>query len=82
MTGGVRNRVVQRDIVLIPFTYTDLSRTKVRPALVISDDEYNNGRLGDMIVCAITSSDNSSQYDVNIKTLDLDYGKKPLKYKS
>ncbi len=39
-------------IVLVPFPFTDLSATKVRPALVVS----NSGRASrDVVVCFITS---------------------------
>ncbi len=31
----------QRDIVLVPIPFTDLSSTRRRPVIVISNDEYN-----------------------------------------
>ena len=39
-------------IVLVPFPFTDLSATKVRPALVVSKP---NRETRDVIVCFITS---------------------------
>lgn len=44
----------QADIVLIPFPYTDLSGTKQRPALIISNEQLNN--TNDRICCLITSN--------------------------
>ena len=44
----------QGDIVLIPFPFTDLSRAKKRPALVVSADWYNTSRQ-DFVLAAITS---------------------------
>jgi mRNA interferase MazF len=41
------------DIILVPFPFTDLSRNKKRPALVISPKEYNKGY--DLIIMFITS---------------------------
>ena len=34
-------KVKQRDIILIKFPFSDLSGAKVRPALVISNNQYN-----------------------------------------
>lgn len=45
-------------VVLVPFPFTDLSTAKRRPALVISNDEYNRA-TGDVIVAQITSKVNS-----------------------
>ncbi len=39
-------------IVLVPFPFTDLSATKVRPALIVSRSDH---RGDDVIVCFITS---------------------------
>ncbi len=44
----------QRDIVLIPFPYSDLSGAKQRPALIISNKNIN--RDEDRICCLITSN--------------------------
>ncbi len=43
----------QRDIVLIPFPYSDLTGAKKRPALIISNSQINKGE--DRICCLITS---------------------------
>lgn len=40
----------QRDIVLVPFPFSDLSTPKVRPVLVLSNDAYNR-RTEDLLVC-------------------------------
>jgi len=45
-------------VVLVPFPFTDLSAVKRRPALVISNDEYNRV-TGDVIIAQITSKVNS-----------------------
>ena len=43
----------QRDIVLIPFPYSDLTLSKKRPALIISNKKMN--KLQDKICCLITT---------------------------
>lgn len=45
----------QRDILLVPIPFTDLSSQKKRPVVVISNDDYN-GSSDDIIVAAITSN--------------------------
>jgi mRNA interferase MazF len=42
-----------RDVVLVPFPYRDRFAERARPAVVVSDADYN--RHGDVIVAAITS---------------------------
>ena len=42
------------DVVLVPFSFTDLSSAKQRPAWVISADAFNSTR-DDVFVAAITS---------------------------
>ena len=43
----------QRDVILIPFPYSDLTGAKQRPALIISNGLIN--RAEDRICCLITS---------------------------
>jgi mRNA interferase MazF len=45
----------QGDIVLIRFPFTDLTATKVRPAMVISSEAFNKGQQ-DAIFLLITSN--------------------------
>jgi mRNA interferase MazF len=42
------------DVVLVPFPFSDQSGTKKRPAVVISNQAYNNHRR-DILIMAITS---------------------------
>ena len=42
------------DIILVPFPFTDQSRAKKRPAVVISSSAYNTERP-DLIIMAVTS---------------------------
>jgi mRNA interferase MazF len=51
MKGGIVYK--QKDIVLIPFPYTDLTGTKLRPAIILSNDKLN--RTEDRICCLVTS---------------------------
>lgn len=45
----------QREIVLVPFPYSDLTNTKRRPVLIISNDDYNR-KFHDVVICVITSN--------------------------
>ena len=52
MSDGINYE--QRDIVLLPFPYSDLAGAKQRPALIISNQRLN--RTEDRICCLITSN--------------------------
>ena len=69
----------QRDIVLIPFPYSNLSETKKRPVLIISNSTYHH-QSNDIICCAITSQENIFEQTINIDNKDLEFGN--LHYKS
>ena len=43
----------QKDIVLIPFPYSDLTLSKKRPALIISNEKIN--KMQDRICCLVTT---------------------------
>ena len=70
-------KLSQRDIILIPFPFSDLAGSKVRPALVISNDIYNEGSL-DAVVVALTSNTSRSLYKVVITHSDLERGRLPV----
>jgi len=43
------------DIVLVPFDFSDRSGSKLRPAVVVSTDEYND-RSPDVLVASLTGN--------------------------
>lgn len=65
----------QREIVLLPFPYTDLTTAKKRPALIISNKNFNN--KGDIICLLITTNDRKE--DVQIKKDSFEEGGLPFK---
>lgn len=56
-------------VVLVPFPFSDLSRSKLRPAVVLADA----GR-GDWILCQITSNPYSDQRAVALSDEDFRTG--------
>lgn len=61
----------QRDIVLIPIPFTDLTSTKKRPVVVISNNGYNENKE-DLIVAAITSNVVWDKYAIPITEKDME----------
>jgi len=68
----LRSEQEQGDIVLIDFSYSDLKRSKFRPALVISNSRYNSTSL-DVIVLRITSKP-KREWVVKITNKDVEGG--------
>lgn len=64
----------QGDIVLIPVPFSDLTKRKQRPVLIISSDNYNKV-TEDIVVVAITSQLKDLDYSVVIESKDLYEGK-------
>ncbi len=64
----------QRDLLLMPFPYSDLSGSKVRPVLVVSNNAFNNSSA-DLIVCGVTSNLTRELYTVLLKKESLEEGK-------
>ncbi|MCD6455681.1 MAG: type II toxin-antitoxin system PemK/MazF family toxin [Methanophagales archaeon] len=62
----------QGDIVLIDFSYSDLKRSKFRPALVISNSSYNSTSL-DVVVLRITSKP-KKEWAIKITNKDVESG--------
>ncbi len=63
----------QREIVLVPFPYSDLSSSKRRPVLIISNNNYNKN-YPDILVTVITSNLFKDDYSVELKNNDLEVG--------
>jgi len=63
----------QRDIVLLPFPFSDQTGLKVRPAIIISNDSFNKPSE-DVIVCAITSVIDKSKHSVLLDQKDMENG--------
>jgi mRNA interferase MazF len=62
-------RFVKGDIVVVPFPFSDLTRAKRRPALVIAKLEGD-----DLILCQITSQQIKDRYVVSIDEGDFETG--------
>jgi len=59
------------DVVVVPFSFTDRTTIKRRPALVLSDAIKFNKQVGQSVLAMITSASNSDwPLDVHIQKLD------------
>lgn len=63
----------QRDIVLVPFPFSDNSGQKIRPALIVSNNNFNQ-TSDDVVVCAITSNVKPLRYSVIINQNNIESG--------
>jgi mRNA interferase MazF len=63
----------QRDIVLIPVPFTDLSSKKRRPVIVLSNSRHNETQH-DFLGVAVTSNVQKRDYSVLISQNDLEEG--------
>lgn len=66
----------QGEIVLTPFPYTNLTYTKKRPVIVISNNNYNATKE-DFVVCGITTNIEDKEYGILINQNDLANGYLP-----
>lgn len=57
------------DVVVVPFPFSDLTRAKRRPALVVAELEGD-----DLILCQITSQQIKDKYAVSIEDNDFKTG--------
>ena len=64
----------QREIILVPFPYSDLSKNKRRPAMIISNNNHNLHNE-DVICCAITSNPREYEKSLPIEENDFENGK-------
>ncbi len=68
----------QKDIVIVPFPFTDLSSSKQRPVLVLSRNDYNE-KSEDIITCGITSNLSNKNHSLLIDNASLSDGFIPVK---
>ena len=66
--------VKQKDIVLIPYPFSDLEGAKIRPALVVSNDALNK-KSDDCILVPLTTIIKDKPYSILISQGDLSSGK-------
>jgi mRNA interferase MazF len=66
-------RFVKGDVVVIPFPFSDLTGSKNRPALVLSDLRGN-----DILLCQITSQPSNDIFEQTLKSRDFVFGSLPV----
>ena len=66
-------KFVVGDVVAVPFPFSDLSGSKLRPALVLAEIEHN-----DLILCQITSKSFASNKAIKITDNDFSDGNLPV----
>jgi mRNA interferase MazF len=62
-------RFIKGDVVVVPFPFSDLTRAKRRPALVIAELEGD-----DVLLCQITSHSIRDKYAISISDEDFATG--------
>ena len=63
----------QKDIVLLPFPFTNLEESKVRPAMIVSNDSFNR-RSDDCIMVPLTTVIEDTPYSMIIDQEDMNSG--------
>lgn len=63
----------QRDIVLVPYPFSDLSQAKYRPAIVMSNDAYNR-KFKDFIGIPLTTNPNARDHTVPVTSREMATG--------
>lgn len=66
--------IEQRDLLLVPFPFSDQSGKKVRPVIIISNNEFNKFSE-DVIVVGVTSNISKDKYTINLTDKDMEEGK-------
>ena len=63
----------QRDLLLVPVPFSDLTRRKIRPVVVLSNDRYNLDGP-DLLVAGVTSNPLTRPFIVPLDTPHLEEG--------
>mgnify|MGYP001576037041 FL=1 len=64
----------QRDLLLVPFPFSDQKGKKIRPVIVISSNEFNVNSE-DILVIGVTSNILKDKYTLGFTNKDLEEGK-------
>ena len=67
----------QGELVWVRLPFSDLQQEKVRPALVVSNTEYND-KCQDVVVCAVTSNLEPRPYSISLPRDQVTDGRLPL----
>jgi len=66
--------IEQKDLLLVPFPFSDQKGRKVRPVVVMSNNEFNINS-DDILVAGVTSNISKDKYTISLTNKDLDEGK-------
>jgi mRNA interferase MazF len=66
-------KICQKDLVLLPFPFSDQQNSKVRPAIVVSNDYYNT-KSADCILVPLTTVIKDEPYSILVTQDDLASG--------
>ena len=66
--------IEQRDLLLVPFPFSDQSGRKVRPVIVISNKEFNE-HSEDILVVGVSSNISKDRYTISLTNSYLEEGK-------
>jgi mRNA interferase MazF len=72
--------VKQQELVWIRFPFSNLRESKIRPGVIISNEEYNKENK-DVLVCSITSNLEKKPHSIFISNLNLLQGELPIESK-
>jgi mRNA interferase MazF len=65
-------RFVKGDVVVVPFPFSNLTASKRRPALVVTQLDGN-----DLILCQITTRPRTDRYSISLSSTDFSIGSLP-----
>jgi len=68
----------QQELIWVRLPFSSLEESKIRPAVIVSNDEYNKNS-NDVIVCAITSRIEEREYSIIVDNRNLSKGKLTIK---
>lgn len=66
--------VSQKEVVLLPYPFSNLQERKVRPAVVVSNNDFNR-MCSDCIVLPMTSVIKEGTFSVSLSQKDMEQGK-------